>query len=115
MALRPLLPVSQTIRIRMALALHARYTGAAVTGRMRSIAQLIPDSHARWSRIVGLALRLAMTIGGGATHTLEACRLELRGGVLTLTLPHCLDALVVRARLKTLAQALERRHHIIYA
>ena len=114
-ALRPLLPVSQAIRIRLALALHARYTGAAVTGRMRSIAQLIPDSHARWSRIVGLALRLAMTIGGGATRTLETCQLELRGGVLTLTLPQCLDALVVRARLKTLAQALGRKHHIIYA
>ena len=114
-ALRPLLPVSQTVRIRMALALHARYTGAGVTGRMRSIAGLIPDAQARWSRVVGLALRLAMTIGGGTAHTLESCRLELRDGVLVLTVPRCLDALVVRARLKTLAEALGRRHQVVCA
>ena len=114
-ALRPLLPVSQTVRIRMALALYARYTGAAVTGRMRSIAGLIPDAQARSSRIVGLALRLAMTIGGGTAHTLESCRLELHDGDLILTVPRCLDALVVRARLKTLAEALGGKHRVAYA
>jgi exopolyphosphatase/guanosine-5'-triphosphate,3'-diphosphate pyrophosphatase len=112
-ALRPLLPVSQMIRIRMALALYARYTGAGVTGRMRSITGLIPDAQARSSRTVGLALRLAMTIGGGTAHTLESCRLELHDGVLILTMPRCLDALVVRARLKTLAEALGGKHRVV--
>ncbi len=112
-ALRPLLPVSQTTRIRMALALHARYTATAVTGRARSIAALVSDSHARGSKIVGTALRLAMTIGGGAGHTLGSCRLELCNGILTLTLPADLDAPVVRVRLKRLAEMLGRRHQVV--
>ena len=113
-ALRPLLPVSQTARIRLALALRARYTGAAVTGRVRSIAELVSPSQVQWSRTVGLALRLAMTVGGGTSETLETCRLELQGKILVLTVPRLLDAAVVRARLKTLAQALGCEHRIAY-
>ncbi len=112
-ALRPMLPLSQTTRIRMALVLHARYTGAAATGRIRSIAALIPDAQARGARIVGSALRLAMTLGGGTGSTLESCRMEWRAGILTLILPHDLDAPVVRVRLQRLAEALERRHRVV--
>lgn len=114
-ALRPLLPVSQSTRVRMALALHSRYTGAAVTGRVRSIAEIVSPSQVRSSRTIGLALRLAMTVGGGTSETLRTCRLELQDGTLVLTVPRLLDAAVVRARLKTLAQALGCEHRIAYS
>ncbi len=112
-ALRPLLPVSQTVRIRLALALYSRYTAAAVTGRMRAIAELISGPKARSARSAGLALRLAMTIGGGTAQPLEDCKLELQDGVLALHLPRQLDAEIVQARLRMLADALGREHRVI--
>ncbi len=112
-ALRPLFPVRQGTRVCLALALHARYTSARLTGKASKIAALVPHRHAAQAQAVGFALRLAMTVTGGATTLLDSCKLRTRDGVLELVIPSALANVVVSARLKILARALNRESRLV--
>lgn len=111
-ALRALFPATQEMRVCLALAMHARYTSARLTGKARKIAGLVSRGRAARAMAVGCALRLAMTVSGGATATLDACRLRARDGGIELEVPRAVDGLVVRSRLKVLAKALVRKARV---
>ncbi len=68
----------------LALAMLARY-GAATDGAEAAVARrLLPEADQVIAIRVGLALRLAYTLSGGATSVLEDSRLAFDGATLTL-------------------------------
>jgi exopolyphosphatase / guanosine-5'-triphosphate,3'-diphosphate pyrophosphatase len=98
-------------RVRLALALFARYQGSvdgALTGGLGALA----GKDARdWAERLGRALRLAYGFSGGSADILSRARLSLEGRHLTLEIPAADSALVddgVRNRLENLAGAVDR-------
>ena len=103
----PALAVDHAGRAMLALALHARYGGAAEDAAVAR--RLIEPDAAGRAASVGLALRLGYAITGGAQSLLTDATLTVADGVLTLRLrgpAAALDAAVVAHRLETLAAAL---------
>ena len=99
----------------LALAVYARYAGTIdgpVTAGPRA---LLSEAQALKATVLGLALRLAHTLTGGATALLQRTTLKVAGERLTLTLPD--DNSVpageaVQRRLDALAKALNRKGEI---
>lgn len=105
----------------LALAVYARYAGSidgpgapnAVTAGPRS---LLSDAQARKALVLGLALRLAHTLTGGATALLQRTALKVSGERLVLTLPDDFSVPAgetVQRRLDALAKALNRKGEIV--
>ena len=100
----------------LALAIHARYAGtieAPVTAGGRL---LVSEGQGLKALVLGLALRLAHTLSGGATALLERTSLKVSGERLVLTLPE--DGSVpsgeaVQRRVDSLAKALNRKGDIV--
>lgn len=96
----------------LALSAYARYAGtidAPVTLGARS---LVTDGQGQRALVLGLALRLAHTLSGGATGLLKRTSLKINGERLVLTLPE--DGSVpsgeaVQRRVDALAKALSRK------
>jgi exopolyphosphatase/guanosine-5'-triphosphate,3'-diphosphate pyrophosphatase len=108
----PLAGAEHTDRAWLALALHARYTGGAGGEAVASIAALLGRPMAVEARCVGLALRLAHTISGGAAGLLSEAGLKLQDGVPRMTLrgrAEVLRADVVMRRFESLVRAFESR------
>jgi exopolyphosphatase/guanosine-5'-triphosphate,3'-diphosphate pyrophosphatase len=74
-------------RVFIATALHARYGGAADDPLKTPTRQLIDDRTAEEARCLGLALRLAYTLCGGALELLDQVHLVRTAEGLTLELP----------------------------
>jgi exopolyphosphatase/guanosine-5'-triphosphate,3'-diphosphate pyrophosphatase len=98
-------------RVRLALALFARYQGSvdgALTGGLGALA----GKEARdWAERLGRALRLAFGFSGGSAEILSRARLSLEGRHLTLEVPAADAALVddgARNRLAALADIVDR-------
>jgi exopolyphosphatase/guanosine-5'-triphosphate,3'-diphosphate pyrophosphatase len=103
----PTLAVDHAGRATIALALHARYGGAAKDAA--AAYRLAAAAAADRAAAVGLALRLGYAITGGAGPLLAGCALTTSGDTLTLTLrgaAAALDTALVNRRLEALAQAL---------
>jgi exopolyphosphatase/guanosine-5'-triphosphate,3'-diphosphate pyrophosphatase len=69
------------------------------------------------ARAVGLAMRLAYTLTGGATGLLEASRLEREGDCLLLILPAHADILVgdvVDRRFRALAKSMDCDYQVLF-
>jgi exopolyphosphatase/guanosine-5'-triphosphate,3'-diphosphate pyrophosphatase len=103
----------------LALAGYVRYGGrvddvVAVTAR-----SLAGDSPAQKATVLGLALRLAQTLAGGAAALLQSTSLRLVDDRLVLTLHDeagaGLAGEAVDRRLDALARALERRGEVVIA
>lgn len=100
----------------LALCGFARYAGtleAPITAGARA---LVSEAQGRRALVLGLALRLAHTLSGGATGLLQRTSLRLVGERLVLTLPE--DGSVppgeaVQRRLEALAKALNRRGELV--
>ncbi len=71
----------------IAAALHARYGGAADAPIKAAVRGLLEDDAAAEARRLGLALRLAYTLCGGALELLEQVRLRRQGEGVVLELP----------------------------
>jgi len=85
-----------------------------VVGRVR---RLVSDAQVGKAIVLGLALRLAHTVTGGAMNLLQRTSLVLGDEHLTLSLPEdskCLIGEVVERRLEALAKALGRTGAITY-
>ncbi len=97
-------------RALLAIAIHVRYNGAASDAMLTPIAGLLDESVRRRAEILGLALRLAHTLTGGAPGLLPQTRLIVADGRLTLDLPNG-DAVflseAVDRRFRTLARAMQ--------
>jgi exopolyphosphatase/guanosine-5'-triphosphate,3'-diphosphate pyrophosphatase len=112
----PFAGLDHTERAFLAIALYARYGGRPGDGTtLAAEALLDADALARAERI-GLTLRLAHTLTGGATSLLARTRLSVDGEFLQLALPADEQALtgdVVSRRLETLGRAMRKTGRVV--
>lgn len=83
----PVGAIEHTERAFIALALHARYGGAADDPVKAGALHLLDADAAAEARALGLALRLAYTLCGGALNLLDQVSLGRDGNALVLELP----------------------------
>lgn len=83
----PLAQLDHHDRVFIASALHARYGGATDDPLRATMRPLLDDAAADAARVLGLALRLAYTLCGGALELLDQVRLVRRPEALDLELP----------------------------
>lgn len=106
----PIGALDHQARVFIASALHARYGGAPDDPIKASTRPLLDDREAADARSLGLALRLAYTLCGGALELLREVRLSRDGGTLLLELPAANGGLyqgeAVERRLAALGRAL---------
>jgi exopolyphosphatase / guanosine-5'-triphosphate,3'-diphosphate pyrophosphatase len=105
----PVAQINHRERVFVALALHARYGGAADDPVKAATRALIDDGAAGEARSLGLALRLAYTLCGGALELLDEARLARDANGIVLELPPTGSLFigeVVQRRLDALGRAL---------
>ena len=105
----PVGAVDHAERVFIAAALHTRYGGAADDPIRLSTAPLLGDRMTAEARALGLALRLAYTLCGGALDLLADVRLVREPDALILELPAAGSVLLgeaVERRLAALGRAL---------
>ncbi|MDB5364579.1 MAG: Ppx, partial [Rhodospirillales bacterium] len=95
----------------LALTLYVRYGGKPDDPMVVAAQQLLPEDARKHATILGLALRLALTMTGGTPRLLDRTALKLGHKTLTLELSGDSANLVadtVTRRLEALAKALDR-------
>ncbi len=100
----------------LALVGHARHAGNVDSGVTATARALLTENQVRKALVLGLALRLAHTLTGGAAPLLRRTSLRLAGDELQLALPEDASVLageVVERRLGALASALNREARIV--
>jgi exopolyphosphatase/guanosine-5'-triphosphate,3'-diphosphate pyrophosphatase len=105
----PIGAISHAERVFIASALHARYGGAPDDPIKAQTRVLLDDREAVDARSLGLALRLAYTLSGGALNLLRDVRLSRDEGTLLLEFPtqgRLYQGEAVERRLGALARAL---------
>jgi exopolyphosphatase/guanosine-5'-triphosphate,3'-diphosphate pyrophosphatase len=105
----PVGAIEHAERAFIALALHARYGGAADDPVKTAVLPLLDEAAAIEARCLGLALRLAYTLCGGALDLLDAVPLDREDDTLILELPPTGSLFVgeaVQRRLDALGRAL---------
>ncbi|HXC29101.1 MAG TPA: Ppx/GppA family phosphatase [Stellaceae bacterium] len=105
----PIGAISHAERVFIASALHARYGGAPDDPIKAQTRVLLDDREAADARNLGLALRLAYTLSGGALNLLRDVRLSRDDGTLLLEFPaqgRLYQGEAVERRLGALARAL---------
>ncbi|MGF1640422.1 MAG: exopolyphosphatase [Rhodospirillales bacterium] len=99
-------------RAEMALAILVRYDGDPEDRMVAPHRNLLDDQRQFRARVIGLALKLAHTLSGGAPGLLSQTRLRAKNGRLTFEVPDNRAVFVGEAldrRFKTLARAVEAR------
>ncbi len=112
----PFPAVDHDERAFLALSVHARYAGTLEGAVAAGARALVSEGQWRKALVLGLALRLAHTLTGGATALLQRTALRVGGERLTLTLPGDGGAPAgeaVQRRLDALAKALNRKGEIV--
>ena len=97
-------------RVMLGLAVATRHSAMRSTLKRLGLRRLIRKGDKRRASAVGLAMRLAYTISGGAAHVLEQFRLKRTPKRLLLAGPkdaHLLVGNTVQRRLRVLAQNLD--------
>ena len=105
----PVGAIEHADRAFVALALHARYGGGADDPVKTAVVPLLDETAAAEARSLGLALRLAYTLCGGALDLLDQVLLDREGNALVLELPATGSLFVgeaVQRRLDALGRAL---------
>jgi len=98
-------------RVFLAMTAFARYCGGTDGPAVDAVRSLLPEGRAAKALVLGLALRLAHTLTGGAAAALSRTSLRVRHEELVLSLPEDRSVMtgeVVERRLNTLAGALNR-------
>ena len=83
----PFMGVGHRHRAAIALAVFSRYQGAEDAPVVERTIQLLDEDAFRRAKVVGLALRLAHTLSGGAPNLLRQTRLFVEGSYLILEVP----------------------------
>lgn len=97
-------------RAELAVVVLIRYGGAESDRMVAPIRNLLDEARLARARAIGLALRLAQTLSGGAPGLLEQTRLTIAGDRLILVLPadgSVLASEAVDRRFERLARALD--------
>lgn len=103
-------------RVFLALSGYTRYAGSLDGVGHEPLRRLLTEGQTLRAVVLGLALRLAHTLSGGATAQLQRTSLRLTEEVLELTLPGDaaeLNGDVVQRRMDALARVLNRKARII--
>ena len=111
----PLIGADHRERIMLGLAVASRHSVMQSTLTRLQLDKLLSNSQKRQAASIGLAMRLAYTISGGALSVLEQFRLERTEKTLMLTGPegaHILVGNTVQRRLRVLAEQLDLDHSI---
>ncbi|WP_109154618.1 Ppx/GppA family phosphatase [Azospirillum sp. TSO5] len=100
----------------LALAAHARYSGTIDVPLTAPVRTLVTEGQGMKALVLGLALRLAHTLSGGATALLERTSLKVGDGRVVLTLPD--DRSVpsgeaVQRRIDALAKAMNLKGDVV--
>lgn len=106
---------SHVERAMMATALYVRYGGKPGGGDSAQLVDMLGAERLRWSTVLGLGLRLAHTITGGAGDLLSQFRLELSDREVILHVAAQAEELLgdaVDRRMASLAKALQREPRI---
>ena len=113
----PLIGINHEERAILALAVASRHAAISkIVSRWR-VDRLLSDERLVQARSIGLAMRLAYTLTGGAISLLEKSRLEREGSRLSLILSAYGDIAVndvVERRLRALAKVLKCSHEIAF-
>lgn len=112
----PLTGVDHAGRAFLALTVYTRYEGSAEGDVTRPARILLDESRLREAYLLGLGLRLAYTLSGGAASLLRRVHLRMNGATIKLAVPARHRALIgeaVERRLESLARALNKRAAII--
>jgi exopolyphosphatase/guanosine-5'-triphosphate,3'-diphosphate pyrophosphatase len=99
-------------RVFVAVALHARYGGAADSPLVGPVRNLIDEASFGRARAIGAAFRLAYTLTGGAPGLIGEATLSVQDQVLVLGIPEhtaIYTGEAVQRRLETLGRVLGRR------
>ena len=83
----PFMGVGHRHRAAIAFAIYNRYQGDEDAPLIQRTIQLLDERSLRRCRVVGLALRLAHTLSGGAPNLLRQTRLVAEDGYLVLEVP----------------------------
>ena len=105
----PVAQLDHEERVFIAAALHARYGGSADDQAKALTRTLLDDSAAAEARSLGLALRLAYTLSGGAFELLDQVQLSREPNGIALELPptgSLFTGEAVQRRLEALGRAL---------
>lgn len=105
----PLTGADHRERIMLGLAVASRHAAIAPALKRLGLGRLVGKEEKRQAVCIGLAMRLAYTISGGAVSVLEQFRLERKPKKLMLTAPEGARILVgnaVQRRLRALADKL---------
>ena len=111
----PLTGAGHRERIMLGLAVASRHAALGSTLKRLGLGKLVNREEKRQAAGIGLAMRLAYTISGGAVTVLKQFRLERNANKLVLTGPedaHILLGNAVQRRLRVLAGHLEMEHAI---
>jgi exopolyphosphatase / guanosine-5'-triphosphate,3'-diphosphate pyrophosphatase len=105
----PIVGLDHPSRIMLALAVHARYRGGIRGEISDPHRRLIEPEHQDWARILGLGLRLGLTLCGGMPKLLGRCELRREAKRLRLIVGRSAGPLIgdqVVKRLDALARAI---------
>jgi exopolyphosphatase/guanosine-5'-triphosphate,3'-diphosphate pyrophosphatase len=108
----PVAGIDHGERVFIATALHARYGGSAEADVKQATRRLIGEAEHTEARRIGIALRLAYTLSGGAVGILEQLRLTAVDGDIVISVPDdCLlwSGETVQRRFDAVGRAFERR------
>ena len=111
----PLTGADHRERVMLGLAVASRHASLGSTLKRLGLRTLISRKEERQAAVIGLAMRLAYTISGGAVSVLQQFRLERGRQKLLLTGPegaHLLVGNSVQRRLRALAEKLDVDHAI---
>ena len=106
----PLTGADHRERIMLGLAVASRHAALSTALKRLGLGKLIGKEEKRQAICIGLAMRLAYTISGGAVSVLEQFRLKRKAKKLVLTGPegaHILVGNMVQRRLRVLAEKLD--------
>lgn len=101
----------------LALVSYVRYGGRSDDAQIVVARNLLSEGQVAKAEVLGLALRLALTLTGGVTTLLQRTALRLGGDVLTLAMPEDGRPLVgdmVQRRLDGLARSVGRKGVVSY-
>ncbi len=112
----PAVGIDHAGRAFLALVLAARYGGAVRNKALKTTGRLLGNDAAERAEVLGLALRLAIDLSGGASGVLSQTRLELDDKRVSLVLSSGAQIYagdVVGRRLEPLAAALEHKAAVV--
>ncbi len=112
----PVVGIDHPGRAFLALAMAARYGGEATAPLTEVARSLLSEEDRRRATVLGLSLRLAYTLTGGAPGILSQCRLSRLDPTLSLTLSKGFALAVGEAvprRLEAIARVLSLRAEIV--